>query len=237
MSDVDREMARKTRRAFLTGGIASAAGVGGWAWLRSREPEAGIAWPLRKALGLNERVARAYFSPARMARTFEPAAIQEGRVNGQIGLEDELEDWKLTIEGGPALTLDNIKALPKTEMITELKCIEGWERILKWGGVRFADFVAKFVPSAGKQGYVALETPDQKYYVGLDMESALHPQTLLAYEMNGADLEDEHGAPLRLVIPVKYGIKNLKRIGRIGFSDTKPRDYWAERGYDWYAGF
>ena len=84
---------------------------------------------------------------------------------------------------------------------------------------------------------MALETPDGDYYVGLDMASAMHPQTLLCYEMNGEALTSEHGAPLRLVIPVKYGVKNLKRIGKINFSDSRPRDYWAERGYDWYAGF
>ena len=55
-------------------------------------------------------------------------------------------------------------------------------------------------------------------------------------EMNGKPLEDRHGAPLRLVMPVKYGIKNIKRIGTIEFTDRRPADYWAERGYDWYAG-
>ncbi len=80
------------------------------------------------------------------------------------------------------------------------------------------------------------ETPDREYYVGLDMASALHPQTLLCYEMDGRPLTPDHGAPLRLVIPVKYGIKNLKRIGTIRFADVRPADYWAERGYDWYSG-
>ena len=84
--------------------------------------------------------------------------------------------------------------------------------------------------------YVMLSTPDGAYYVGLDIESALHPQTLLCYEMNGQPLTRGHGAPLRLAIPVKYGIKNIKRIGTIRFTDERPADYWAERGYDWYAG-
>jgi DMSO/TMAO reductase YedYZ molybdopterin-dependent catalytic subunit len=79
-------------------------------------------------------------------------------------------------------------------------------------------------------------TPDEKYYVGLDMPSAVHPQTILAYEMNGKPVPVNHGAPLRLIIPVKYGIKNLKRIGSIAFSDTRPPDYWAENGYDYYSG-
>jgi DMSO/TMAO reductase YedYZ molybdopterin-dependent catalytic subunit len=84
--------------------------------------------------------------------------------------------------------------------------------------------------------YVGLQTPDKKYYVGLDMQSALHPQTMLCYEMNGQPLTQAHGFPLRLIIPVKYGIKNLKCIGSMYFSNEKPPDYWAERGYDYYAG-
>jgi DMSO/TMAO reductase YedYZ molybdopterin-dependent catalytic subunit len=81
-----------------------------------------------------------------------------------------------------------------------------------------------------------MQTPDQTYFVGLDMASALHPQTLLCYEMNGADLTSDHGAPLRLVIPVKYGVKNIKRIGKITYTNDRPEDYWANEGYDWYAG-
>jgi DMSO/TMAO reductase YedYZ molybdopterin-dependent catalytic subunit len=79
-------------------------------------------------------------------------------------------------------------------------------------------------------------TPDGGYYVSIDMPSMLHPQTLLAFEMNERPLLNQDGAPLRLLIPVKYGIKSIKRIGRILFSKRRPPDYWAERGYDWYAG-
>ncbi|HXH75949.1 MAG TPA: molybdopterin-dependent oxidoreductase [Bacteriovoracaceae bacterium] len=84
--------------------------------------------------------------------------------------------------------------------------------------------------------YVGFETPDKKYYVSIDMESMLHDQTLLTYEMNEAPISVKNGAPLRLLIPIKYGIKSLKRVGRIFFSDERPPDYWAEKGYDWYSG-
>ena len=69
-----------------------------------------------------------------------------------------------------------------------------------------------------------------------DTPSALHPQTLLAWALNDEPLTVEHSAPLRLVIPVKYGIKNLKRIGALRWTDEQPADYWAEQGYDWFAG-
>lgn len=149
---------------------------------------------------------------------------------------------------GLLFTLDDIKRLPRTEMTTELKCVEGWSVVVNWAGVRFSDFLAAFLPETnnGKQPdinqpqnfvqYVSLVTPDGGYYVGMDMPSILHPQTLLAYEMNGAPLTLAHGAPLRLVTPTKYGIKQIKRIGRISFTSERPADFWAEQGYDWYSG-
>ncbi len=136
---------------------------------------------------------------------------------------------------GLLIDLEEIKALPRVEMTTELKCIEGWSVICNWTGARFSDFAAKFAPPANTK-YVSLVTPDRGYYVGWDMPSILHPQTLLAYEMNGSPLTPIHGAPLRLVTTTKYGIKQIKRIGRIEFTDERPADFWAERGYDWYSG-
>jgi DMSO/TMAO reductase YedYZ molybdopterin-dependent catalytic subunit len=134
-------------------------------------------------------------------------------------------------------------------MTTELKCIEGWSIVVNWTGARFSDFIAKYqpktrdgnAPDIEKQPenllpYVSLTTPDENYYVGWDLPSILHPQTLLAYEMNGSPLSLEHGAPLRLATATKYGIKQIKRIGRIEFTDVRPPDFWAERGYDWYSG-
>ena len=151
-------------------------------------------------------------------------------------------------EAGAHVTMDQIRALPKSDVVTELKCIEGWSTIVHWTGCRLVDFMLKY-PPATKSGrpfdpahlddlpeYVSMETPDGAYFVGLDMASALHPQTLLCYEMNGAPLPLEHGAPLRLAIPVKYGIKNIKNIGKIECTDVRPKDYWAQLGYDWYAG-
>ena len=150
---------------------------------------------------------------------------------------------------GLLISLDEIKSLPPVEMTTELKCIEGWSIIVNWKGVRFSDFAAQFFPALRQNGmpnlqnipetltkYVSLVTPDRAYYVGWDMQSILHPQTLLAYEMNGQPLTSEHGAPLRLVTTTKYGIKQIKRIGRIEFTNERPADYWAENGYDWYSG-
>jgi hypothetical protein len=238
MSDeIHRQIGKMTRRSLLVGGTVALAGAGAWEWIRTRHLDTGLPWPLRAALNVNEQLSEDYFRDVRLAPTFRADAVEAGRVNGDIGIEDPPEaDWRLHF-GDHALDMADIRALPKVTMITELKCIEGWSRILQWGGVSFRDFVARYPQENANSDFVSMETPDGEYYVGLDRATAMHPQTLLAYEMNGQPLTPEHGAPLRLVTPLKYGIKNLKRIGKIEFSLSPPKDYWAERGYDWYAGF
>ncbi|MCC6328865.1 MAG: molybdopterin-dependent oxidoreductase [Acidobacteria bacterium] len=250
----------RSRRWFLGTGIAAALGYASFRWM-SEETWAALVQRknelLRSTLEFNEKVSQFFYRPSRLAPEFPPSRISQRRVNGMIGIDKELdaEAWTLNVGGlfgrtdDLVLTLDDIKSLPRTEMITELKCIEGWSIIVQWAGVRFSDFAAKYLPNtidgsrpdvAGRPEklvpYVSLSTPDNGYFVGWDMPSILHPQTLLAYEMNGAPLLPEHGAPLRLASPTKYGIKLLKRIGRIEFTAERPRDYWAESGYDWYSG-
>jgi DMSO/TMAO reductase YedYZ molybdopterin-dependent catalytic subunit len=149
--------------------------------------------------------------------------------------------WKLNLvkNAGDTLfiTLDEIKTLPKTTIVFDFKCIEGWSQVIRWAGVRFSDFASKYHLDVQTQmKYAGLLTPDSQYYVGIDIPSLMHPQTLLCYEMNGKTLPMNQGYPLRLIIPVKYGIKHLKRIGTINFSNTRPPDYWYERGYDYYSG-
>jgi DMSO/TMAO reductase YedYZ molybdopterin-dependent catalytic subunit len=249
-------MRQKSRRSFLGLAAGFAAGFGAWEWLTSRREVDGIPWPFRKTLETNEQLARDYFRTRRLAPTFAPDRVGADRVNGDEGLEDDIDvaAWNLQVQGltsqdGPLmLGLDAIQKLPRLEMTTELKCIEGWSVVVRWAGARFTDFMRAYPPKTisgdpfsldrpeDLPPYVGMATPDAGYYVGLDMESMLHPQTLLCYEMNGSPLSDEHGAPLRLVIAVKYGVKNIKRIGTIRYSTRRPADYWAERGYDWYIG-
>jgi DMSO/TMAO reductase YedYZ molybdopterin-dependent catalytic subunit len=141
---------------------------------------------------------------------------------------------------GLLLTMDDVLKLPKHELVTQFKCIEGWSQIVHWGGVRMADLIAAYPPEKRPDGrmprYVYMETPNGDYYVGYDMHVCLHPQTLLVTEMSGIPLTQFHGAPLRLHAPTKYGYKQIKRIGLIAYSDQQPDDYWTKLGYDWYAG-
>jgi Oxidoreductase molybdopterin binding domain len=158
------------------------------------------------------------------------------------GLEEAGQSRSTLAPGTPGLLLsmDDIVKLPKHELVTQFKCIEGWSQIVHWGGVRFADFIETFPPEKRPDGslprYVYMETPNGDYYVGYDLNVCMHPQTLLVTEMSGSPLTQFHGAPLRLHAPTKYGYKQIKRIGLIAYTDQRPDDYWTKLGYDWYAG-
>ena len=253
--------ARRSRRSFLITGALGAAGLFGWRWLATAPAVDGIAGPLRKVLEFNANLSNDYYQNTRLAPEFAKSRAQKIRFNGAVGLGDGFDPtaWRLRVQGyAPAggatrtqeFSMAQLKALPRTEMTTEFKCVEGWSTIVSWAGVRLSDFLKQY-PLATRSGrpiadpnqpppdaarYVGMQTPDEAYYVGLEMASALHPQTLLCYEMNGQPLTLQHGAPLRLVTPLKYGIKQIKRIGTIAFTDARPTDYWAQRGYDWHAG-
>ncbi len=245
-NDPKAEIARRSRRSFMVLGGGAVAGVAGFVALNGNSGAGdGIPPALRSVLGFNERVVRGtLYNNDHLVKTYPPSAVGKIKVNADYGLDDDVEDADYRVEVTPygasapaaKLTIADIKALPRYEEIIDFKCVEGWSTVTQFAGARVSDLAAKFAPGSEKAACVAMTTPDEEYYVGLDMPSALHPQTLLAYEMNGAPLEAGHGAPLRLAIPVKYGIKNIKRIGKIRFTDERPKDFWAERGYDWYAG-
>ena len=141
---------------------------------------------------------------------------------------------------GLLLSMDDLRRLPHRELVTQFKCIEGWSQIVHWGGVRLADFINAYPPARTAEGrwprYIYMETPDGEYFCGFDMAACMHPQSLLVYEMGGHPLTPGHGAPLRLAMPIKYGYKQIKQIGLIRYTDARPNDYWANLGYDWYAG-
>jgi DMSO/TMAO reductase YedYZ molybdopterin-dependent catalytic subunit len=240
-----------SRRNFISFGTfigLGAAAFGGWNWLYHSPNEAqgitaGAHKPLRRALNQTELFFRRFFSNNNLVKTYPKSmAAKVVRHNSDIGSGGfPATDWKLQVtkKNGEVLQIgiDEIRKLPKTEIVFAFKCVEGWDQIQHWAGLRFADFIEHFgLQDEAKLQYVGLETPDKQYYVGIDMPSALHPQTLLAYEVNDQPIPAKHGQPLRLIIPVKYGIKNLKRIGIMNFSNTRPRDYWAEQGYDYYSG-
>lgn len=240
------EVERLSRRGFAIGGVAAALGMAGFTALKFGPQDDGIPWFLRRVLRANEALGRAAFGNC-LASEFPVERAAEPRVNGRYGLLESTDatTWRVRVDhpslGSRELLVGECLAgLPRIEMVTEFKCVEGWSEIVQWGGVRFADFAAKHGPPVGSYEYIGMMSPatppSGRYYIGLDAASALHPQTLLCNAMNGRPLSAAHGGPLRLVIPVKYGVKNIKQVNEIVFTNRRPADFWAERGYDWYLG-
>ncbi len=237
-----------TRRTFVSFTAFTLLGVAAWKswfWIKDGAQSDGVQGVLRKGLNADDRIFKHTLSRNHLAKTYPISeAATNVRYNSGLGLSTAGFDaaaWRLqvtTIDNRTlTISIDDLKRLPKTEFAFEFKCIEGWSQISWWGGCRFSDFIRQYGLTAETAlDYVGLSTPDDLYYAGIDMPSAMHPQTLLCYEMNGKPLEVRHGAPLRLIIPIKYGVKNLKRIGKMHFSNDRPRDYWFERGYDYYCG-
>ena len=236
------EFRRRSRRSFLTG-AAGILGAGAfWRWVQTQSTDDGIPNVLRNTLEANETL-WSNLSQGRSAPEYSISRATPIQVNGRLGIRNEidLDAWTVRVEGPDGELLDELdlsafESLPQRDMVIEHKCIEGWSSIVHWGGARFSDFHARYAERVGDVPYVGLETPDGGYYVGWDIESILHPQTMLALRHHGEPLDQLHGAPLRLATPNKYGIKTIKRIGVIRYSRERPADYWAERSYDWYAG-
>ena len=152
----------------------------------------------------------------------------------------DLEGWRLKVSGlvshEAEYTLDAIKALPKVVQNTKHVCVEGWDVIGNYGGVRAADFL-DHVGADPRARFLEVECFDD-YYESLDMASVRHPQSLLCYEMYGQPLTGGHGAPLRLQLPTKLGYKQAKHLTALRVTRTlgSRRGYWVDQGYSWHGG-
>jgi hypothetical protein len=343
---VQRESARRTRRSFVVGGVAAAAGYGLWRVIDTSKPIGRLQSVLRRTLQTNAAINRAVWGERGLAPEYPVSRAVPLRLNGVVGMDETLDvaSWRLQLAGvaepersplyakdvtawqykyagdmqpdqqsedvkaaprsdvhrekqeappapagnalsggavdtaagaalaarieammksrqtkrnegaaeaGPSyssldigtpgllLAMSDLQQLPKVSFCTEFKCIEGWSQITQWGGYRLRDLMELYPPAKvnGREPrYVYMETPDGNYYAGYDMAAARHPQSLLVTEMSGQPLTQQHGAPLRLHMPIKYGYKQIKRIGLIAYTDVKPDDFWTKLGYDWYAG-
>lgn len=169
-------------------------------------------------------------------------------------LANRFADWRLEVTGLVAkplsLSLADLRALPARTQITRHDCVEGWSAIGKWTGVPLAELLRRVEPKPAARYAVFRcadtyeETSDGTgvYYESIDMVDAWHPQTILAYAMNGADLPVAHGAPLRLRVERQLGYKHAKYVMRVELVDSFARigrgngGFWEDRGYEWYAG-
>ena len=165
-------------------------------------------------------------------------------------LSSQFADWRLTVVGlvnrELSLSLDQIKQLPSRTQITQHSCDEGWSAIGQWTGVPLA-YLLQMAGLAPQARYIVFHCLDELeegafYYESIDLFDAFHPQSILAYGMNGGALPVEHGAPLRLRVERQIGYKNAKYVTRIEAVDRIDHiaggkgGFWEDRGYQWYAG-
>jgi len=258
--NVLRHRTRRDVLLFAAGAIAALAG-GGSLLPQATLERLGVihgnkTWPkkewfLNRALRIDDDVAEALYSTDRLVPTYTKSQITPLRNNYNGATPDPgyIPEWHLALEGlASGLTVSlNIRSLLTRfqvhEQITRLVCVEGWSAVAWWSGLSFDDLLRAYPPMSQAK-WVRVESsvnldqsgnPDP-YFVSLDLPTARHPQTLLATHFNGQPLTVDHGAPLRLLVPVKLGLKNVKAITRVTYVAEEPRDYWAERGYSWYDG-
>ena len=255
-----RRWTRRDLLLFGAGAIAAVA-VGGSLLPQTTLERLGIihgskSWPkkewlLNRVMRIDDDVAEALYSKDRLVPTYSKWQLTQlkNNYNGATPDPSYIPEWRLTLDGlasGLSVSL-NIRHLLASfqlhEQITRLVCVEGWSAIAWWAGFRFDDLLRAYPPMSQAK-WARLESsvnlgpwgnPDP-YFVSLDLSTARHSQTLLATNLNGKPLTVEHGAPLRLVAPVKLGLKNIKAITRISYKKDEPTDYWAKRGYSRYDG-
>jgi DMSO/TMAO reductase YedYZ molybdopterin-dependent catalytic subunit len=221
------------------------------------------------ASSLTYKVHRLLIGADRLAREYSEADVSSAfRANGSTDPRDKeylklvdnhFADWRLKVHGlvehELSLSLDELRALPSRTQITRHDCVEGWSCIGKWTGVPLAEILSRagVRPEARLVVFHCADTLDDggdssadpesiRYYESIDMIDAAHPQTILAYDMNGKMLTVPHGAPLRLRLERQLGYKMAKYIMRIELVQDLADlhggrgGYWEDRGYQWYAG-
>ena len=257
-----RVLRYRTRRDFLFFGAGAIAALAGGGFLLPQDTlrRMGVRrtvdspakeWFLNRALRIDDDVAEALYSGNRRVPTYTKSQITplKNNYNGATPDPGYISGWNLTIDGldsGLSISLDVRNLMTRFsvhEQITRLVCVEGWSAIAWWAGLRFDDLLRAYPPmSQAKWACVESSVnvddsgnPDP-YFMSIDLATARHPQTLLATHFNGQPLTVDHGAPLRLLVPMKLGLKNVKAITKITYSAKEPRDYWAGRGYSRYDG-
>ena len=208
-------------------------------------PRRGREWAIGQGLALSDTLSAATFDPMRLAPTYadtDVTPLDRFPLNSYLVHDPEidLEHWRLSVSGRVSkpgdYTLDAIRSLPHVTQNTRHICIEGWDVVGNFGGVRMADLLDAVGADPGAR---SLEfTCADDYYESLDMATARHQQSLMCDEMYGRPLSREHGAPLRLVLPTKLGYKQAKYVVGLRVSDVlgPKRGYWVDQGYSWYGG-
>jgi DMSO/TMAO reductase YedYZ molybdopterin-dependent catalytic subunit len=227
---------KTTRRAFLAG-AASLLAACGW------DGGSTLAPRLKRFSRFNDWLSQALFSRSQLAPKYSPeersGSFPSYHISRMTPTVEDLDAWRLKVGGmvqrPVTLSLDEIRAMGRLTYTVKHHCVEGWSAIATWTGLPFHVLVDQvgILPEAR---FVRFDSFDANYYNGWDLESALHPETILAYGFNGEDLEPDHGAPVRLYAPHKLGYKLTKYLTRITFTDERPGGYWEDKGYPWFGG-
>jgi DMSO/TMAO reductase YedYZ molybdopterin-dependent catalytic subunit len=231
-----RKFAQVSRRELLK--VAPVLALGAFAIPGWRESL------LKKGLDFSDWVSARLFWRGHLAPTFsgsELTPFEKFPING-YDVDDPgviFENWSLTVTGlvqKPGdYKLEQIQALPRTRQNTRHVCVEGWDVIGRFGGARLSDFL-NMIGGDTSARFIAVTCADD-YYETLDMATALHPQTLLCYEMYDRPLTREHGAPLRLIIPTKVGYKQAKYLTDLKVTNVVEKvGYWEDQGYSYFYG-
>lgn len=249
----------RTRRRVLRGLTAAGATslLAGCDWTKSQSVQdflgqtEQLTQAAQRLVASRESLARE-FDASEIAPTFKP----NGSINPQTAayqnlVENNFSNYRLRIDGlvnnPTSFSLDELKAMPSRTQITRHDCVEGWSCIGQWTGVVLGHLLDQVQPKDNAQ-FVVFHCADhlygapQPYYESLDMIEARHPQTLLAYGLNGADLPIANGAPIRLRAERQLGYKMAKYVMHIelvdSFKDIQGGQggYWEDRGYNWWAG-
>lgn len=247
------------RRGFLKGsvGAASLLALGGCDNLTHSSWFPGI---LNKAERLSDLIQRAVTPANALAKEYSEADVSKvfpANGNTDPGTEEyhemaqaDFAEWYVMIDGlvtTPTMfSLAAIEEMPARTQITRHDCVEGWSAIGKWTGVPLGELLrlTQPLPNAKYAVFHCADVDDEgiPYYESIALADCYHPQTILAYELNGTPLDIPHGAPLRLRFERQLGYKQAKYIERIELVESLDGigmgegGYWEDQGYEWYAG-
>jgi DMSO/TMAO reductase YedYZ molybdopterin-dependent catalytic subunit len=216
--------------------------------------------PVHNALVLAERLNHAVIGTRGTARLYTDADIDWNfRLNSFDTpsddtytrlVKEEYRPYRLIVDGEVeqkhAYALAELRALQSLTQITRHDCVEGWSAIGKWSGVPLSTIVSLAQPKPTAH-YVVFYCFDRSsdgdpYYESLDLHEAMHPQTVLALDLNDKPLDADHGAPVRLRVPTQLGYKSAKWVHHIALVASLDHiysgsgGYWEDQGYEWYAG-
>ena len=257
---------QQRERRYLLRGTVAAAGAALLSGCDQLSRNESFVEVLKSAEQLSQAAQKLVAPRQAMAQEFEHSDIvQTFRSNGTLDPTDAdyqamrragFADYKLAVGGlvekPAAYTLAQLRAMPSRSQITRHDCVEGWSCIGQWKGVPLAALLdeSKPLPSARFVVFRCFDSmdasgpgaPDSRYYESIDFDDAWHPQTVLAYELNGQPLPVSNGAPLRLRVERQLGYKHAKYVRAIELVDSFAAirggkgGYWEDEGYEWYAG-